>query len=95
VTQKDRIHATITKNDVQKWKEMLREGQTYQIETFLLQPNQGDFKTTHHHYKICFNKQTFVKVIDADIELYCFDFLPFPEILANTAPESHLIGKKQ
>lgn len=61
----------------------------------MVQPNQGDYKTTNHTFRILFNRVTNVKKVEADIDHHAFDFLPFQQILSRTDDaDSFLIGKK-
>ena len=93
--QKSKIHATIEKAFLEKWLPLIIEGQCYQIETFMVQPNHGDYKSTHHTFKIVFNRVTNVKKVEANIEYHAFDFLPFQQILSSTNDtDSFLIGEK-
>lgn len=77
-----------------KWREVFVEGHCYRLETFILEPNEGDYKAADNNYKIVFNRTTTAKPVqEPKIDLHAFKFTSFQEILTNPKPEAFLIGK--
>nr|GMD88192.1 replication protein A 70 kDa DNA-binding subunit D-like [Ipomoea batatas] len=55
------IHANISKEEVEKYCKVLKEGNVYSIKNFLVVTNYYKYKTTTHKYLIKFNYNTVVK----------------------------------
>jgi hypothetical protein len=92
--QNGRIHATIRKDLISKFKDEIREGCVYFFERFMVAKNDPTFKTTPHKHKLNFMRGTRVfKIHDNNvIPKNCFDFMPFQDILACTT-EDRFLGR--
>ncbi|XP_019197917.1 PREDICTED: uncharacterized protein LOC109191718 [Ipomoea nil] len=63
--QGDYIHANIQNTDVRKYKEVIKEGQLYEIKKFYAVTNYYMYKITRHKYMLKFNYKTEAKVINS------------------------------
>jgi len=65
------MHATIRKDLVAKFRAMVEEGGTYQIDNAMVGFNEGQYKLTSHKYKLnMMNNSNFTKIgaSESDIE---------------------------
>ncbi|KAL6553703.1 hypothetical protein OROGR_007545 [Orobanche gracilis] len=87
-----RIHASVRKTLVYRFKPLLTEGHVYQISYFGVGDNVGDFGTTSHQFKINFHIHTIVKEItNTPITKSPYSFKPLSEIMFNDPDSSYLI----
>ncbi|CAJ2652916.1 unnamed protein product [Trifolium pratense] len=56
-----RIHATIKKTLIYKFKDELKEGMVYCFENMDVSTNGGAYRTTHHRYKLNFQFSSLVQ----------------------------------
>ncbi|KAL6534867.1 hypothetical protein OROGR_013542 [Orobanche gracilis] len=87
-----KIHASVRKTLVYRFKPLLTEGHVYQISYFGVGDNVGDFRTTSHQFKINFHIHTIVKEItNTPITKSLYSFKPLSEIMFNDPDSSYLI----
>ncbi|KAL6553700.1 hypothetical protein OROGR_007542 [Orobanche gracilis] len=87
-----KIHASVRKTLVYRFKPLLTEGHVYQISYFGVGDNVGDFRTTSHQFKINFHIHTIVKEItNTPITKSPYSFKPLSEIMFNDPDSSYLI----
>ncbi|KAK2391029.1 replication protein A 70 kDa DNA-binding subunit [Trifolium repens] len=80
-----RIHATIRKDLIPVFEDLIREGCAYVFGRFMVAKNGGSYRTTPHKYKLNFMRRTMVfKLTTLEIPMNHFDFVPFQEILSAT-----------
>jgi replication factor A1 len=90
--QLGRIHATIRKDLIPVFEDLIREGCAYVFGRFMVAKNGGSYRTTPHKYKLNFMRRTMVfKLTTLEIPMNHFEFVPFQDILAKTE-EDQLIG---
>ncbi|AES62882.2 DUF223 domain protein [Medicago truncatula] len=83
-----RIHATARKDLVAKFRSMVQEGGTYQLENAIVGFNESPYKVTSHKHKLkMMHNSTFTKVHSPSIPMNVFKFKPFNEILSSTVEE--------
>ncbi|AES63146.1 DUF223 domain protein [Medicago truncatula] len=83
-----RIHATARKDLVAKFRSMVQEGGTYQLENAIVDFNESPYKVTSHKHKLSMmHNSTFTKVHLPAIPMNVFEFKPFNEILSSTVEE--------
>ncbi|KAK2386767.1 replication protein A 70 kDa DNA-binding subunit [Trifolium repens] len=87
----DRIHATIRKHLISRFKDQIQEGAAYNFERFMVAKNDPTFRVTPHKHKLNFKRGTKVFKVDAtEIPMNHFEFVPFQEILASTKEDRYL-----
>ncbi|KAL6548455.1 hypothetical protein OROGR_008876 [Orobanche gracilis] len=87
-----KIHASVRKTLVYRFKPLLTEGHVYQISYFGVGDNVGDFRTTSHQFKINFHIHTIVKEItNTPITKSPYSFKSLSEIMFNDPDSSYLI----
>ncbi|QHO05468.1 Replication factor-A carboxy-terminal domain protein [Arachis hypogaea] len=90
----NKIHATVKKQLINRFKENIIEGQTYQMAYFSVVPNQGNYRIVEHEFKLVFlNRTSLVSVLDDAIPKTCFSFCPFDELLKMTNDYVYLVGR--
>ncbi|AET01168.2 DUF223 domain protein [Medicago truncatula] len=83
-----RIHATARKDLVAKFRSMVQEGGTYQLENAIVGFNESPYKVTSHKHKLSMmHNSTFTKVHSSAIPINIFEFKLFNEILSSTVEE--------
>ncbi|RHN71733.1 putative nucleic acid-binding protein [Medicago truncatula] len=83
-----RIHATSRKDLVAKFRSMVQEGGTYQLENAMVGFNESPYKVTSHKHKLSMmHNSNFTKVHSPAIPMNVFEFKPFNEILSSTVEE--------
>ncbi|XP_020106253.1 uncharacterized protein LOC109722571 [Ananas comosus] len=89
----DRIHATVRKAFLNKFKGLFMEEKVYVINQFGVGQSSGSYRTTIHPYKINFQYSTVIHEMEdvLTISKYGFIFTPFDEILANVADDKYLV----
>ncbi|KAL6538112.1 hypothetical protein OROGR_012100 [Orobanche gracilis] len=87
-----KIHASVRRTLVYRFKPLITEGHVYQISYFVVGDNVGDFRTTSHQFKINFHIHTIVKEItNTPITKSPYSFKPLSEIMFNDPDSSYLI----
>ncbi|AES97132.2 DUF223 domain protein [Medicago truncatula] len=82
------IHATARKDLVAKFRSMVQEGGTYQLENAIVGFNESPYKVTSHKHKLSMmHNSTFTNVHSPAIPMNVFYFKPFNEILSSTVEE--------
>ncbi|GAU47399.1 hypothetical protein TSUD_372880 [Trifolium subterraneum] len=77
-----RIHATIKKTLIYKFKNDLIEGKVYCFENLGVSTNGGAYRTTHHPYKMNFQYTSVVqRLSNFEINISPFDFVPISDIV--------------
>ncbi|XP_019177878.1 PREDICTED: replication protein A 70 kDa DNA-binding subunit-like [Ipomoea nil] len=89
------IHANIQAKDVVKYKEVLEEGQLYEIKNFYAITNYYLYKVTQHKYMLKFNYKTEVKHINSiGFPLFMFRLRSFESLKdPNEVNDKELIGR--
>lgn len=91
--QGGKITAVVKKFDIDKWKSMLKEDNTYIVQNFEVNHNDGQFRTSNHPYKLVFMKGTIVQARQIpEIPHNIYHFTPFDDILAGGASTEVLVG---
>ncbi|KAL6507514.1 hypothetical protein OROGR_023709 [Orobanche gracilis] len=86
-----KIHASVRRTLVYRFKPLITEGHVYQISYFGVGDNVGDFRTSHQ-FKINFHIHTIVKEItNTPISKSPYSFKPLSEIMFNDPDSSYLI----
>ncbi|XP_057434366.1 uncharacterized protein LOC130727274 [Lotus japonicus] len=87
-----KITAVVKKFDIDKWKSMLKEDNTYIVQNFEVNHNDGQFRTSNHPYKLVFMKGTIVQARQIpEIPHNIYHFTPFDDILAGGASTEVLV----
>jgi hypothetical protein len=90
--QLGKIQASAKKHLVLKFKLMVEEVATYEVENVLVTRNDPKYQTTHHKFKLNLIERTkFTKIDASNIPLNHFDILPFNDILESNREEK-IIG---
>ncbi|XP_057426364.1 replication protein A 70 kDa DNA-binding subunit B-like [Lotus japonicus] len=77
-----KIHASIRRTLVYRFKNQLLEGRVYQISFFGVCENDGDFRTTPHPYKVNFQMHTSVRLMaNTPITGKPFTFMPLSDVV--------------
>nr|XP_025608144.1 uncharacterized protein LOC112701620 [Arachis hypogaea] len=88
----NKIQVTVKKQLINRFKENIIEGQTYQMAYFSIIPNQGNCRTAEHEFKLIFlNRTTVVPIPDDAILKTCFSLCPFDELLKMTENYVYLV----
>ncbi|QHO49726.1 Replication factor-A carboxy-terminal domain protein [Arachis hypogaea] len=88
----NKIQATVKKQLINRFKDSIIEGQTYQMSYFSVVPNQGNYRAVEHEFKLVFlNRTTVIPVLDDAIPKTCFSFYPFDELLKMTEDYVYLV----
>ncbi|QHN77672.1 Replication factor-A carboxy-terminal domain protein [Arachis hypogaea] len=88
----NKIQATVKKQLINRFKENIIEGQTYQMSYFSVVPNQVNYRAVEHEFKLVFhNRTTVISVLDDAIPKTCFSFCPFDELLKMTEDYVYLV----
>ncbi|XP_052107597.1 uncharacterized protein LOC107459665 [Arachis duranensis] len=88
----NKIQVTVKKQLINRFKENIIEGQTYQMAYFSIIPNQGNCRTAEHEFKLIFlNRTTVVPIPDDAILKTCFSLCPFDEFLKMTENYVYLV----
>ncbi|PNX92168.1 replication factor A protein [Trifolium pratense] len=87
-----KIHATIKKTLIYKFKHDLIEGKVYSFENLGVASNNGGYRTTHHPYKLNFQFGSFVqRLSNCDIVKSPFTFVPIAEIVGGLYDTDFLV----
>jgi replication factor A1 len=89
----DRIHATIKKTLIYKFKDQIVEGKVYALQNLGVSNNGGAYRTTRHPYKMNFQFNSFVqRLTNFDISKSPFHFVPISEIVSPSYDTDYLCG---
>lgn len=93
--QGDRIHATIPRSLISKFKPLLKEDHLYAIKNFMVMINDNRYKTTTRMYYIKFINSTHVESIhEENFPRYVFNFKTFKDVATiENVEDSILFGK--
>ncbi|CAJ2636536.1 unnamed protein product [Trifolium pratense] len=87
-----KIHATIKKTLIYKFKHDLIEGKVYSFENLGVASNNGGYRTTHHPYKLNFQFGSFVqRLSNCDIVKSPFTFVPIAEVVGGLYDTDFLV----
>ncbi|KAK2455293.1 replication protein A 70 kDa DNA-binding subunit E [Trifolium repens] len=87
----DRIHATVKKTLIYKFKDQILEGKIYALQNVGVSNNGGAYRTTRHPYKMNFLFNTFVqRISNFDISKSPFHFVPISEIVGGSYDTDYL-----
>jgi replication factor A1 len=90
----DRIHATIKKTLIYKFKNEIVEGRTYAFENLGVSNNGGAYRTTRHPYKFNFQFNSLVqRLSNFEISKSPFKFVPIAEIAGGSYDTDYLCGE--
>lgn len=93
----DRIHATMDRSLISKFKHLLKEDHIYGMKNFIVMPNNNKYKTTSRMYYIKIISNTLLTPIlyEEFFPRYYFNFKSFEDVLSiENVNESVLVGKK-
>ncbi|MCH92959.1 replication factor A protein, partial [Trifolium medium] len=89
---RNRIHATVKKTLIYKFKDQLIEGKTYSFQNLSVSINGGAYRTTHHPYKLNFQYSSVVKRIpNLAVDLSPFDFVPIANVVSGVYDTDYLL----
>ncbi|XP_045800254.1 replication factor A protein 1-like [Trifolium pratense] len=89
-----KIHATIKKTLIYKFKHELIEGKVYSFENLGVAANTGAYRTTHHPYKLNFQFGSLVqRLSNCDILKSPFTFVPIADILGGCYDTDFLLSQ--
>jgi hypothetical protein len=83
----------VLKHEVDRFVEKLVEGSVYEISSFYVAPNCGNYRTTLHSFRIVFNSDTVVSNSHSDsIPLYGLSLVTTKEIYTHCRDFEFLVG---
>jgi replication factor A1 len=89
-----KIHATVKKTLIYKFKDELKEGRIYAFENMGVATNGGPYRSTQHRYKLNFQFTSIVqRLCNQDIVKSPFNFTPISEIVGGSHDTDYLVGK--
>ncbi|KAK2458441.1 replication protein A 70 kDa DNA-binding subunit E [Trifolium repens] len=87
-----KIHATVKKTLIYKFKDELKEGKIYAFENMGVATNGGPYRSTQHRYKLNFQFTSIVqRFCNQDIVKSPFNFTPIAEILGGSYDTDFLV----
>ncbi|WJX79767.1 hypothetical protein P8452_62855 [Trifolium repens] len=87
-----KIHATVRKTLIYKFKDDLREGKVYAFENMGVATNGGAYRTTNHRYKLNFQFTSIVQILsNQDIVMSPFNFTPIATIVGGSYDNDYLV----
>ncbi|WJX39037.1 hypothetical protein P8452_26627 [Trifolium repens] len=87
-----RIHATVRKTLIYKFKDDLKEGKVYGFENMGVATNGGAYRTTHHPYKLTFQFTSLIqKLSNQNIERSPYSFTPIADIVGGSYDTDFLV----
>ncbi|WJX62617.1 hypothetical protein P8452_47591 [Trifolium repens] len=87
-----RIHATIKKTLIYKFKDNLVEGNVYGFDNLGVSANGGAYRSTHHRYKLNFQFSSMVqKLSNVDIKGSEFNFVHISEVVGGSYDTDYLV----
>lgn len=88
-----RIHATIKKTLIYKFKNQIFEGRSYSFENLGVANNGGSYRTTRHSYKLNFQFSSKVQVLPTlNITVSPYLFVPISEVVSGAYDTDFLAG---
>jgi replication factor A1 len=89
-----RIHATVKKTLIYKFKDEIVEGKIYAFQNLGVSNNGGAYRTTRHPYKMNFQFNSSVqRLSNFDIQKSPYDFVPISEIVGGSYDHDYLCGE--
>ncbi|GER41316.1 replication protein A 70 kDa DNA-binding subunit, partial [Striga asiatica] len=87
-----RLHATIKKNIMNQFKPKLKEGKVYRLRDFIVENNNGKYKTSIFEYRIKFyGKTKCTEINERSFPNFMFEFKSFEQLTSAThIDENHL-----
>jgi replication factor A1 len=90
----DKIHATIKKTLIYKFKNDLIEGKVYCFENMGVATNSGAYRSTRHPYKLNFQYGSLVqRLSNFEILKSPYNFVPISEIVGGSYDCDYLVGE--
>ncbi|XP_029153277.1 replication protein A 70 kDa DNA-binding subunit C [Arachis hypogaea] len=87
-----KIQATIKKPLLNRFRDLIVEGQVYRMTYFTVVSNHGSYRATSHEFKLVFLHRTTVVAVDEDvIPKTCFNMFPFSDLLNMTEDYDFLV----
>ncbi|XP_057740025.1 replication protein A 70 kDa DNA-binding subunit C-like [Arachis stenosperma] len=87
-----KIQATVKKPLLNRFRDLVVEGQVYRMAYFTIVSNHGSYRATSHEFKLVFLHQTTVVAVDEDvIPKTCFNMFPFSDLLNMTEDYDFLV----
>ncbi|MCH79892.1 replication protein A 70 kDa dna-binding subunit [Trifolium medium] len=87
-----KIHATIKKTLIYKFKDDLIEGKVYSFENLGVSINGGSYRTTHHPYKLNFQFGSLVqRLTNYKVEASPFNFVPISDVVGGCYDTDFLV----
>jgi replication factor A1 len=89
-----RIHATVRKTLIYKFKDDLKEGKVYTFENMGVATNGGAYRTTHHPYKLTFQFTSLIQMLaNQNIDRSPYSFTPIADIVGGSYDTDFLVGE--
>ncbi|RYR34405.1 hypothetical protein Ahy_A10g049242 [Arachis hypogaea] len=87
-----KIEATVKKPLLNRFRDLVVEGQVYRMAYFTVVSNHGSYRATSHEFKLVFFHQTTVVAVDEDVipKTY-FNMFPFSDLLNMTEDYDFLV----
>ncbi|WJX67554.1 hypothetical protein P8452_52010 [Trifolium repens] len=87
-----RIHATVRKTLIYKFKDDLKEGKVYTFENMGVATNGGAYRTTHHPYKLTFQFTSLIQMLaNQNIDRSPYSFTPIADIVGGSYDTDFLV----
>nr|XP_029151879.1 replication protein A 70 kDa DNA-binding subunit C isoform X5 [Arachis hypogaea] len=87
-----KIQATVKKPLLNRFRDLIVEGQVYRMAYFTVVSNHGSYRATSHEFKLVFLHRTTVVAVDEDvIPKTCFNMFPFSDLLNMTEDYDFLV----
>ncbi|CAJ2649029.1 unnamed protein product [Trifolium pratense] len=88
-----RIHATVKKTLIYKFKDDLSEGKVYSFENLGVSTNGGAYRTTQHRYKLNFQFGSVVqRITNHDVKGSPFHLVPISDVVSGSYDTDYLVG---
>ncbi|CAJ2636275.1 unnamed protein product [Trifolium pratense] len=87
-----RIHATVKKTLIYKFKDDLSEGKVYSFENLGVSTNGAAYRTTQHHYKTNFQFGSVVqRITNHDVKGSPFHLVPISDVVSGSYDTDYLV----
>ncbi|CAJ2678699.1 unnamed protein product [Trifolium pratense] len=87
-----RIHATVKKTLIYKFKDDLSEGKVYSFENLGVSTNGGAYRTTQHRYKLNFQFGSVVqRITNHDVKGSPFHLVPISDVVSGSYDTDYLV----
>ncbi|GAU46750.1 hypothetical protein TSUD_402760 [Trifolium subterraneum] len=87
-----RIHATIKKTLIYKFKDELIQGMVYSFENLGVSTNGGAYRTTHHRYKLNFQFSSLIqRLSNVAVGGTPFNFVPIADVVSGSYDTDYLV----